>query len=79
MPITPIQDKSITKHVQGQIAGRGLNSPCKITVATSNGEVTLTGTVQSLQQKSMAVQAANGISGVRRVVDRLTVKVAVRY
>jgi osmotically-inducible protein OsmY len=78
MPITPIQDKTITRQVEGRIAGRGLKSPCRITVATIKGEVTLSGTVQHTQQKSTAVQAATGISGVRRVVDRLTVKATIR-
>ncbi len=76
---TPIQDKTITRQVQGRIAGRGLGPPCRIAIETLKGQVTLTGTVQYVQQKSTAVQAANGISGVRRVVDRLTVKAATRY
>lgn len=79
MPITPIQDKTITRHVQGRIASRGLRSPCHIIVDTIKGEVTLSGTVQYNQQKSMAVQAASGIGGVRRVVDRLSVKTVVKY
>lgn len=79
MPITPVQDKTITRHVQGKIAGRGLGSPCRITVATVKGEVTLSGTVQYAQQKSTAVQVAGGVAGVRRVVDRLVVKAAAKY
>jgi osmotically-inducible protein OsmY len=74
MAITPVPDNSITRHVEGRIAGRGLGSPCRIAVATVKGEVTLSGTVQYSQQKSTAVQMANGVAGVRRVVDRLVVK-----
>ena len=73
MSNTPIPDRSITRHVQGRIASRGLNSPCRISVATLKGEVTLTGSVERVQQKETAVQAVNGVAGVRRVVDRLTV------
>lgn len=73
MPNTPIPDRSITRQVEGRIASRGLNSPCRISVATLKGEVTLTGSVQRVQQKETAVQAVNGVAGVRRVVDRLTV------
>ena len=76
---TPIQDRTITRQVQGKLAGRGLGTPCRIAVDTSKGEVTLSGTVGTAQQKATAVQTANLISGVRRVVDRLTVKVAVKY
>ena len=79
MPITPVQDKTITRQAQNKLAGRGLNSPCRITVETVKGEVTLSGTVHHAQQKSTAVQAVNGISGVRRVVDRLIVKVVAKY
>ncbi len=79
MAITPIQDKSITRQVQGKIAGRGLGPPCRIAVDTLKGEVTLSGTVQYGQQKQTAVQMANGISGVRRVVDRLVVKAVVKF
>jgi osmotically-inducible protein OsmY len=76
---TPIQDKSITRQVQGKIASRGLNSPCRITVETVKGEVTLTGSVQYAQQKSAAVQAASSISGARRIVDRLVVKTVAKF
>ena len=79
MPITPVQDKTITRQVQGKIAGRGLGAPCRITVDTVNGEVTLSGTDQYQQQKQTATQASMGISGVKRVVDRLTVKNIPKY
>jgi osmotically-inducible protein OsmY len=78
MAVTPVQDKTITRQVLGKLAGRGLNAPCKVTVETNKGQVTLSGTVQYDHQKASAVQAINGISGVRRVVDRLTVKAAAK-
>jgi hyperosmotically inducible periplasmic protein len=79
MPITPIQDKTITRQVQGRIASRGLGSPCRINVDTRKGEVTLSGTVPYQQQKSTAVQAASGVGGVRRVIDQLVVKTVAKY
>lgn len=79
MSVTPVQDKTITRQVQGKLAGRGLGSPCHIAVETMKGEVTLTGNVQYAQQKTTAVQAATNISGVRRVVDRLIVKTIAKY
>lgn len=78
MAITPVQDRTITRQVQERIAGRGLGLPCRVTVATNKGEVQLTGSVQYAHQKSIAVQAAQAIAGVKRVLDRLIVKAAVR-
>ncbi len=75
MAITPVQDKTITRQVLGKLARRGLNSPCRVGVATVKGQVTLSGTVQYAHQKPTAVQVANGIAGVKRVIDNLIVKV----
>ena len=79
MAITPVQDRTITRQVQGRIASRGLNSPCRISVETTKGEVTLSGSVQHAHQKAAAVQAAQGIAGVRRILDQLVVKVVPKY
>jgi len=79
MPITPIQDKTITRQVQGKLTGRGLGSPCHIAVETIKGQVTLTGSVKYAQQKTTAVQAVSGIAGVRHVIDRLTVKAVAKF
>jgi osmotically-inducible protein OsmY len=73
MAITPVQDSSVTRGVQGLIQSRGLGSPCKIVVQTMKGEVTLSGTVRSAQQKLTAVNAARSAAGVRRIIDRMTV------
>ena len=67
-------DHGISQQVTNRLASRGLNAPCRVVVQANGGEVTLTGTVQYPHQKLTAVKAANGIAGVRRVVDRLTVK-----
>ncbi len=74
MNITPVQDRTITRQVQGKLSGRGLGPPCHVAVETARGEVILSGSVQYAHQKATAVQAANGISGVKRVLDRLIVK-----
>ena len=79
MGFTPIQDSTITRHVQGKLASRGLNSPCRIVVQTSKGDVTLSGSVQYQHQKACAVHTAIGISGVRHVLDRLTVKAVAHF
>jgi len=79
MAITPVQDRTITRQVQSKLMGRGLGVPCRIAVETSKGEVTLSGSVQQTQQKATAVQLTSGISGVRRVIDRLIIKLAIKY
>ena len=66
-------DNEITQQVTQKLANRGIRSPCKVTVATRSGDVTLTGTVQYSYQKSGAVNAASGVRGVRRVVDQMKV------
>ena len=68
-------DHAITSQVLMKLSNRGIRSPCKVTVQTKNGDVTLSGTVQFAHQKSAAVQAATGITGVRRVTDQTTVGV----
>ena len=69
-----IPDKTITERVTQLLSNRGLRSPCRVSVTTLNGEVTLSGTVQHSHQKTSAVQATRGANGVRRVVDQLTVR-----
>jgi osmotically-inducible protein OsmY len=70
----PVPDRMITQQVNNKLACRGVGAPCHVTVLTKNGEVTLSGTVRHGHQKAAAVQATTGIAGVRRVIDRMTVK-----
>ena len=72
------QDQDITQQVNIKLASRGLRAPCRVSVQTSNGTVTLSGTVQYSHQKGTAVRAINGITGVQRIVDRLIAKPAVK-
>ena len=72
------KDHDITQNVNNKLASRGFRAPCRVTVQTTNGTVTLSGTVQYSHQKGTAVRAINGVAGVLRVVDRLIVKPAVK-
>jgi osmotically-inducible protein OsmY len=72
------QDRNIAQAVTQRLAMRGIRSPCRIDVQSRNGEITLTGNIQYPYQRSAAVQAASTTSGVRYVVDRLTVKPAAK-
>ena len=66
-------DQTLNKQVSLKLANRGINAPCKVTVQTHNGVVTLTGTVQYAHQKVAAVRTAAGVYGVRQVSDNVTV------
>ena len=74
-----IPDRTINQQVAQKLSSRGINSPSQVSVQTSRGEVILSGMVQHPHQKNAAVQAANSVMGVKRVIDNLTVKAVVRY
>src|SRR5688572_6889520 len=46
-----IPDDTLLQKVSQQLSNRGLRSPCKITVAARNGDITLTGTLQYAHQR----------------------------
>jgi osmotically-inducible protein OsmY len=71
-------DRNIVQQVTQRLATRGIRTPCKIDVQSRNGEVTLTGNVQYPHQRTAAMQAASTASGVRRVVDQMTIKPAAK-
>jgi osmotically-inducible protein OsmY len=70
----PGSDRALSQQVTQRLAMRGIRSPCRVTVTTSNGEVTLAGELQYAHQRGAATQAAANIPGVRRVVDRMKIK-----
>ena len=67
-------DQKITQQVVNKLSGRGVGHPCRVAVSTSNGEVTLSGTVVQIHQKKLAASLSSGIHGVRRVIDLLNVQ-----
>lgn len=69
-----VADDQITKTVTNKLATRGLTSPCRVTVQTSHGQVTLSGTVQHAHQIGAATAAVSGMSGVRRVINQIIIK-----
>ena len=68
-----VSDGRISEMITNKLAARGLSS-CRLTVHTSNGQVTLSGTVEHPHQLSAAAAAARGMSGVQRVVNQIVVK-----
>lgn len=69
-----VDDTAITAKVRTAVlAEPGLKS-LQIDVDTKNGVVTLSGTVDNTSMKERAHQVAQSVSGVKSVVDNLTVK-----
>jgi osmotically-inducible protein OsmY len=66
-----VPDKQISQKVQQRLSRTGLGSQSKIAVQVRNGEVTLSGTLQYETQRRPVLHAAQGVAGVRRIVDRL--------
>ena len=74
-----IPDRTLDQQVAQKLSNRGISAPSQVVVSTRRGEVTLSGAVQYPHQKNAAVQAANSVMGVRRVIDNMTVRAVVRY
>jgi osmotically-inducible protein OsmY len=67
----PIPDPKIIQHVSQKLASSGLRAPSRVTVTSSSGRVTLTGSIQYEHQRQSALTSARGIAGVRQVIDRM--------
>jgi osmotically-inducible protein OsmY len=71
-------DPKIIQNITRRISGGGIRAPSRVTVNVAKGEVTLSGTLQYEHQRQVAVRAANGEPGVRRVIDNLRTTPPVR-
>ena len=67
-------DIKLTQQINTKLAMRGIRSPCHVAVACRGGEVTLTGTVVQAHQNNAAMRVAQGITGVKRVINQITIK-----
>lgn len=68
-----MDDSTITARVKAALIDDKSIRSTDISVRTENKVVTLSGTVESAEQKSQAVSAAKGVEGVSSVSDKLTV------
>ena len=68
-----MDDSTITARVKAALIDDKRIRSTDISVKTENKVVTLSGTVESAEQKSQAVSAAKGVEGVSSVSDKLTV------
>lgn len=69
-----VADATVTSVVKTKLLGDPKVGGLKIDVDTKDNVVTLTGTVNSVEEKNEALRLAKTTTGVKRVVDKLTVK-----
>ncbi len=68
-----IPDAKIIEHAARRLSSSGVRAPSRVTVTSTNGNVTLAGTLQYENQRQAAMRAVMGVEGVRRVVDQLKI------
>jgi osmotically-inducible protein OsmY len=69
-----VADATVTSEVKTKLLADPKVGGLKIDVDTKDNVVTLTGTVSSVEEKNEALRLARNSAGVKRVVDKLTVK-----
>lgn len=72
--VTAIDDSTITTKVKAAVLAEPGLKTLQINVDTKDGVVTLAGIVDSQALKERATQVTQGVSGVKSVVDNLTIK-----
>ena len=71
-----IDDKTLTANVRAALSQSPDYKFSDVTVDSMNGTVQLSGFVNSSDQKSKAVEIANGVQGVKDVDNKITTKPA---
>ena len=74
----PREDIRIEAEVKARLVGEKTANLTRVGVTSTNGAVYLTGTVVSAEQREQAGALAGAVPGVKRVVNRLDVRPAVR-
>jgi osmotically-inducible protein OsmY len=69
-----VADATVTSEVKTKLLADTKVGGLKIDVDTKDNVVTLTGVVNSVEEKNEALRLARTTTGVKRVVDKLTVK-----
>jgi hyperosmotically inducible protein len=69
-----VDDATITAQVKSKLAAEKVATLTKVDVDTNKGTVYLTGNVESAAIKAKATEIARAVSGVREVVNNLTVQ-----
>ncbi|HEX8235980.1 MAG TPA: BON domain-containing protein [Abditibacteriaceae bacterium] len=69
-----VSDVSITGTIKGKILATKSLPASTIDVTTKNNIVTLTGSVQTAQQKQLAGEVAQNSPGVKKIINQLKVQ-----
>lgn len=69
-----IDDATISTSVKAKLASENISTLARIDVDTNHGVVYLNGTVENSKVKQWAVQLAQQVEGVSKVVDNLQVE-----
>jgi hypothetical protein len=68
-----IDDTALVASIKTKLTADKLSNLTKIDVKSDSGVVTLSGTVDSPDRRTRAIQIASGVEGVKQVVDNLQV------
>ena len=68
-----VDDAGITTAVKAKLAADKIKTLVRVSVDTVGGVVTLTGTVESANQKKHAEEVARGVKGVSKVVNNIQI------
>ena len=66
-----VRDSVVSQKAKEKLSGVGIRAPCRVTVVSSNGQVTISGSIQYEHQRQAAVRAVRAVTGVQRVVDQM--------
>ena len=72
-----VPDKTLLQQVNKKLMRAGMQA--KVTASISGGYMTLTGTLQYANQRGIIMRQAKQISGVRQVIDQMTVQPKKRF
>ena len=72
--IDPLEDTRIEAEVKARLVAEKDANLTRLGVVSSGGDVYLSGTVKSPDQKAQAADLARGVRGVRRVVNTVEVR-----
>lgn len=71
--VAPPDDNGLASKVQGQISADGAIAGQPVKASVQNGVATLTGNVANDAQRTIAARDAAGVTGVREVINNLTI------
>jgi hyperosmotically inducible periplasmic protein len=69
-----IDDATITTQVKAKLAAEKVSNLTRVSVATANGNVSLTGVVPTATDRARAEEIARGVKGVQGVANNLQVE-----